>query len=229
MTQITIQKLQEEFKKNVREEYESDRVLSEDIGNLLFVKKTDGTFTKIGIKQKLDPKIFDPNENYFRGMFGLGHSIAVGEMNHYVKEIVRQIKQEDTYEIDITDLRELKDRLSQLKDFFGDLVLLTSPNIHYFLLTKRMTTYNYEGPEAKEYFNGSNIRVNICSSELIGDSIIFYEKSKVDFIYKIGNDSPLFLDFIQNEDNYYTSVYSILKVVVKPHKIIKFKINNAVR
>ncbi len=144
-----------EFIKKTIENYEYNQRINNFIEKIQ-EENTDGTFVRIGLRPLVKREMFLPQKGdvYIASeIFGLGHSIAVGEINYFIKEILNnkeirkiKIKKKEFNPDSLSEiLNELKGVITIFQDSGNNVDLLNNPiwknNLGYKGRTLQFNSY----------------------------------------------------------------------------------------
>ena len=225
----------EEFVRRTLKDYKE----SNCIGDFVFKSEinenqTDGTFTKIGVRPLVKRELFLPPKGSIfivPELFGLGHSIALGEENHFIGKLLEDSRIE---RIRIDKSNFTPDILSENLDMVkGDTSIFFNAINEGDLLKDQ----NWEGhlsyKQDMAYFN-SYYPVHVVGGKLIRDTVIIFDKLssmwvKVLFDNKHANTKiPLKIEIGtgRNDEKVDILIYSLVKFnIYEPNKIKILKLD----
>ncbi|MEK6940210.1 MAG: hypothetical protein AABX31_05780 [Nanoarchaeota archaeon] len=217
---------EKEFIEAVVKEYTNNKIISEELCNVKYVKETDGSFIQIGLRQLIEEEIFDLKNLVSMLHLGMGRSIAIGEIKFFVEKINEEIASENEYLISLDDLSQIKEKINKLNPNFARVVIIVTPQVKYHLNMFELINYYYEDGLLKEFIKGSGMQIVTVNSSLLDNSLIVYERDKLESIYKKVDKNDLFIDINRVKEGYDVVVRSIMKVNISPHTMIKFKLTS---
>jgi len=156
------------FHEYTLEDYNSTLEI-EDIVKVNLVKKTDGTFTQIGIRPLINEEIFiDPSFHEY--LPGAGRMIAIGEIDFLIKNIL------DKNEIEKIKFKEdIKEFPKYVYDFNNAIILL-STKFYVEVFTKLIHRIDYEEKHPRL---DKRYRIIPISEKILGNKIIIIDKDAI--------------------------------------------------
>jgi hypothetical protein len=173
------------FRDSLRREYDASSKVKEFLTIKFAREDEDGRFVRIGQRFSSDGKPFV--DAYSRGghyyspeIFGIGHSIAIGEDKYIIAQLQKRLK-----------LREMQTR-SEMLDYlmqFGELEFTAAfiPLEYYMNLHDlRNTNFNisYDGPKPHVRVGGQSVRVFWSNKYTPFESFFFVTKSSMEWLLK---------------------------------------------
>jgi hypothetical protein len=218
----------EKFIANVGKEYYGERRIIESLAETEYVSNTDGSFTQIAIRHGINEKIIaEKFSGYARELIGAGHSIVIGELRFFVKQLIKRISK--TIEIDFSELDTISTILSQHQMNTGSVAMLTTPTVDMHLSLKKLNSWDYSSFVAREYLEGCpGTTIVSFNDESLADSVIVYKKNLVTLSYFGGEDSNLQVLFGKKIDaeNIDLTIKSVVKLHFSEGSVIQIKIKN---
>jgi len=162
------------FHKYTLEDY--NRALEiENIVQMNLVKKTDGSFTQIGIRPIIDEDIFI-SPSFSEHLPGAGRMVAIGEIDFLIKNIL------GNKEIKKIKFREDINELPKYVYDFNNSIILLSTKFYVELFTKLMQRIDYEEKHPRL---DHRYKIIPISEKILGNRIIIIDKDAVLWSKKI--------------------------------------------